>query len=41
LFFLGLVLGWLAWRTRSLVASITLHAAFNGAACVLLVVQSR
>jgi membrane protease YdiL (CAAX protease family) len=41
LFFLGLVLGWLAYRTRSLVASITLHVAFNGAACVLLVLQSR
>jgi membrane protease YdiL (CAAX protease family) len=41
LFFLGLVLGWLAYRTRSLVASITLHAAFNATACVLLVLQPR
>jgi membrane protease YdiL (CAAX protease family) len=41
LFFLGLVLGWLAYRTRSLVASITLHAAFNGTACALLLFQPR
>jgi membrane protease YdiL (CAAX protease family) len=41
LLFLGLVLGYLAYRTRSLVAPIALHAAFNGTACVLLLLQSR
>jgi membrane protease YdiL (CAAX protease family) len=39
LFVLGLALGRLAHRTRSLAAGITLHAVFNGAACLLLVLQ--
>jgi membrane protease YdiL (CAAX protease family) len=34
LFPLGLVLGWLAYRTRSLVGPMVLHAVFNGIACV-------
>jgi membrane protease YdiL (CAAX protease family) len=34
LFVLGLGLGWLAYRTQSLVAPILLHALFNGVACV-------
>lgn len=29
LFVLGLGLGWLAWRTQSLVGPIVLHALFN------------
>lgn len=33
---LALVLGFLAYRTQSLVPSITLHALFNGVACVML-----
>jgi membrane protease YdiL (CAAX protease family) len=36
LFVLGLVLGWLAYRTQSLVAPIVLHALFNGVACTQL-----
>jgi membrane protease YdiL (CAAX protease family) len=36
LFFLGLVLGWLARRTGSLVGPITLHALFNAIAAVQL-----
>jgi membrane protease YdiL (CAAX protease family) len=39
LFFLGLVLGWLARRTGSLVGPIVLHALFNAVACVLLLTQ--
>ena len=31
-------LGWLAYRTQSLVASITLHVLFNGVACLGLVI---
>jgi membrane protease YdiL (CAAX protease family) len=34
LFPLGLALGWLAYRTRSLAGPIVLHAVFNGIACV-------
>lgn len=34
LFVLALGLGWLAYRTRSLVGPIVLHALFNGVACV-------
>jgi membrane protease YdiL (CAAX protease family) len=36
---LALGLGWLAWRTRSLAGPILLHALFNGAACVILLVS--
>src|SRR5262249_57689443 len=36
LFLLGLVLGYLAYRTQSLVPSLVVHALFNGLACVLL-----
>jgi membrane protease YdiL (CAAX protease family) len=36
---LGLGLGYLAYRTGNLVASITLHAVFNGANCVLLLLS--
>ena len=36
LFPLGLVLGWLAYRTQSLVAPMLLHALFNSVAVVLL-----
>jgi membrane protease YdiL (CAAX protease family) len=36
---LGLGLGYLAYRTGNLVASITLHAAFNGANCALLLLS--
>jgi membrane protease YdiL (CAAX protease family) len=36
LFVLGLGLGYLAYRTQSLVAPLTLHALFNGVACVML-----
>jgi membrane protease YdiL (CAAX protease family) len=36
LFVLGLALGYLAYRTQSLVAPLVLHALFNGVACVLL-----
>jgi membrane protease YdiL (CAAX protease family) len=38
LFVLGLGLGYLAYRTQSLVAPLTLHALFNGVACVMLLV---
>jgi membrane protease YdiL (CAAX protease family) len=31
---LGLVLGWLAYRTRSLVGPVVLHALFNSIACI-------
>ena len=34
LFVLGLVLGWLAYRTQSLTAPIVLHALFNAVACL-------
>jgi membrane protease YdiL (CAAX protease family) len=37
LFFFSLALGWLAYRTQSLVGSITLHALFNGVAFLTLV----
>ncbi len=37
LFVLGLGLGWLAYRTRSLVGPILVHALFNGVACLQLV----
>jgi membrane protease YdiL (CAAX protease family) len=36
LFLLGLALGMLAWRTRSLVGPILLHSLFNAIACVQL-----
>jgi membrane protease YdiL (CAAX protease family) len=36
LFVLGLGLGYLAYRTQSLVAPLVLHALFNGVACVML-----
>lgn len=36
LFFLGLSLGWVAHRTGSLVAPITVHGLFNAVACVQL-----
>jgi membrane protease YdiL (CAAX protease family) len=36
LLWLGLGLGWLAMRTRSLVGPIVLHALFNGVACLVL-----
>jgi membrane protease YdiL (CAAX protease family) len=36
LFLLGLGLGYLAYRTQSLVAPLTLHALFNSVACVML-----
>jgi membrane protease YdiL (CAAX protease family) len=34
LFVLGLGLGWLAWRTRSLIGPMVLHALFNTVACL-------
>jgi membrane protease YdiL (CAAX protease family) len=37
--FLALGLGWLAYRTQSLVGPIVTHALFNGTACLLLIVQ--
>jgi len=36
LFLLGMVLGWLAYRTQSLVAPMLLHAMFNAVACLTL-----
>jgi membrane protease YdiL (CAAX protease family) len=36
LFVLGLGLGYLAYRTQSLVAPIVMHALFNGVACLLM-----
>ncbi len=36
LFLLGLGLGWLAWRTRSLTGPFTVHALFNAVASTLL-----
>lgn len=39
LFVLGLGLGWLAYRTQSLVGPIVLHMLFNGVACVTLFVS--
>lgn len=41
LFFLGLVLGWLAYRTQSLVPSMVLHGLFNAVSCVELFSRSR
>jgi membrane protease YdiL (CAAX protease family) len=37
IFVLGLGLGWLADRTRSLVGPIVLHSLFNGVACVMMI----
>jgi membrane protease YdiL (CAAX protease family) len=37
LFFLGLLLGWVAYRTQSLVAPIMLHMLFNTVGCIHLV----
>lgn len=34
LFLLGLLLGWLAYRTQSLIAPVTLHVLFNAVACI-------
>ena len=39
LFVLGLGLGYLRYRTQSLVASIVVHALFNGVSCTLLLIQ--
>jgi membrane protease YdiL (CAAX protease family) len=39
LFLLGLGLGTLAWRSRSLVGPIMVHGLFNGVSCVLLFVH--
>jgi membrane protease YdiL (CAAX protease family) len=39
LVWLGLGLGWLAQRTRSLAGPIVLHALFNGVACLMLLKQ--
>ena len=36
LFFLALGLGWLAWRTQSIVPGIVTHSLFNAVACVQL-----
>jgi membrane protease YdiL (CAAX protease family) len=36
LFVLGLVLGYLAYRTQNLIAPMVLHALFNGVACLLI-----
>jgi membrane protease YdiL (CAAX protease family) len=41
LFVLGLGLGWLAYRTQSLIAPIVLHSLFNGVACVELLRMSE
>jgi membrane protease YdiL (CAAX protease family) len=40
LFFLALGLGWLVYRTQSLVPSMVLHGLFNSVACVVLLVGS-
>jgi membrane protease YdiL (CAAX protease family) len=37
IFLLGLVLGWLAYRTQNLVPGIVLHALFNLVACLVLI----
>jgi membrane protease YdiL (CAAX protease family) len=37
LFLLGLGLGWLAYRTQSLVGPMVVHALFNGVACLTMV----
>jgi membrane protease YdiL (CAAX protease family) len=37
LLYLALGLGWLAWRGRSLVGCLVLHAVFNAVACILLI----
>ncbi|HMF13472.1 MAG TPA: CPBP family intramembrane glutamic endopeptidase, partial [Gemmataceae bacterium] len=39
LFVLALGLGYLVYRTQSIVGSITLHALFNGLSCVVLLLQ--
>jgi membrane protease YdiL (CAAX protease family) len=39
LFVLGLGLGWLAFRTQSLVSSITVHVLFNTVACLVLAIS--
>jgi membrane protease YdiL (CAAX protease family) len=41
LFLLGLALGYLAYRTQSLVGPIFVHALFNGVACVLLLLHQE
>lgn len=41
LFVLGLALGWLAYRTQSLVAPIVLHSLFNSVACVQLLLTPQ
>jgi membrane protease YdiL (CAAX protease family) len=40
LFVLGLALGWLAYRTQSLISSIVLHSLFNSVTCVLLILNA-
>ena len=40
LFLLGLLLGWLAYRTQGLVAPITLHVLFNATSCIQLALPS-
>jgi membrane protease YdiL (CAAX protease family) len=39
LFFLGVVLATLVWRTRRLVPSIVTHVSFNGVAIAVLIHQ--
>jgi membrane protease YdiL (CAAX protease family) len=39
LLWLGLGLGWLAWRGRSIAGCVVLHAVFNGIACVILLLS--
>jgi membrane protease YdiL (CAAX protease family) len=41
LFGLGLGLGWLAYRTQSLVGPMTLHMLFNGVACLTLMLSQE
>src|SRR5262249_38249758 len=40
LFLLGLALGWVAQRTRGLVAPVTLHALFNAVSTLLLLTRA-
>jgi membrane protease YdiL (CAAX protease family) len=39
LFFLGLGLGWLSYRTQSLIGPIVAHALFNAVACIVLALE--
>jgi membrane protease YdiL (CAAX protease family) len=36
---LALVLGWLAYRTQSLIGTMVFHSLFNGITCLILLVQ--